>query len=203
MEVNDVVKKKVSEILLDPDNPNVMTEDEMQRLRNSMEKYGFLFPIIIDQKNQIVDGEHRYRIFKEKGLKEIPCIQMHFKSEAEKRVLRQAANKIHGTHDLEKDIKELDYIFRQDKKLLEDMLGMNQKHLDDMKNALHLIEPKFQKPSRTDEEVQDIMNKMDIKHVIHIPVSEELVLKIKAIMADNGLDDYEELIIFLISNLEQ
>ena len=66
MEVNDVVKKKVSEILLDPDNPNVMTEDEMQRLRNSMEKYGFLFPIIIDQKNQIVDGEHRYRIFKEK-----------------------------------------------------------------------------------------------------------------------------------------
>lgn len=200
MEVNDVKKINVNDVKLDPNNPNIMTEEELQRLENSMEKYGFLFPIIVDQHNVIVDGEHRFKVFRNKGLIEIPCIRMKFKSEAEKRALRQAANKIHGTHDLEKDIKELDFIYQQDKKLLEDMLGVNQQHLDDMKKALHLVQPKFQNPKY--EDVNDVMEKMDIKRVLHIPVSEELALKVKQVMTDNELSDYEELMVFLIDRLD-
>ena len=201
MEINDVQKINVKDVKLDPDNPNVMTDEEMQRLENSMDKYGFLFPIIIDQHNIIVDGEHRFRVFKDKGLTQIPCIKMRFNSDAEKRALRQAANKIKGTHNLEKDIKELDYIFKQDKKLLEDMIGVNAKHLDDMKRALHLVEPKFQHPKHS-EDVDDVMEKMDIKRVLHIPVSEEIAQRVKEIMKENGISDYEELIVFLIDELE-
>lgn len=201
MEVRDVTQIKIDQLSVDDKNPNVMTDEQMDQLRSSMDKYGFLFPIIVDQNNKVVDGEHRFLVMKERGMVDIPCIKMKFKNEAERRALRQATNKIHGHHDLAKDIEELDFILKQDSKLLDELLGMNEKHIDDMKKSLSLIKPQFHAPSESDEDVSKIMKDMDIKRVIHIPVSEELSLKLKQIMEDNDINDYEELLEFLVGQL--
>ena len=195
MKINPVTKINVDEISLDKDNPNVMQEDEMKRLRKSMESYGFLTPVVIDQNNMIVDGEHRFLVFKEYNIKEIPCIKLKFNSEAERRTLRQVMNKLSGTHDIEKDLKELEIIMENDAQMLEELTGITEKEIEDMRAELS-DEPHFQMP-KTDFEPED----EEEKHVLHIPVSDGLLSKIKFIMKKKDIDDYEELLEWLTSQV--
>ena len=55
----------ISEVKRDPDNPNVMSDAQMDALREIMKKYGFLGPLVLDSKQIIVDGEHRLAIYEE------------------------------------------------------------------------------------------------------------------------------------------
>ena len=49
----------------------------MKALRLSMERFGYLTPIVVDQNNLIADGEHRALIYKEFGLKKFPLTVSH------------------------------------------------------------------------------------------------------------------------------
>jgi hypothetical protein len=44
---------------LDSTNPNVMSDEQMQGLRESMRSFGYLNLVILDQKLMVADGEHR------------------------------------------------------------------------------------------------------------------------------------------------
>ena len=195
MKVNKVTTVDVNDVKLDPANPNVMDQDEMDRLRKSMDTYGFLTPLVLDQNNMLVDGEHRFTVFKEYNIKEIPCIKLKFNSEAERRTLRQVMNKLSGTHDIEKDLKELEIIMENDAQMLEELTGITEKEIEDMRAELS-DEPHFQMP-KSDFEPDE----QEEKHVLHIPVSDGLLSKIKFIMKKKDIDDYEELLEWLSSQV--
>src|ERR1051326_1983307 len=95
---NEVIKIPVDQIKIDETNPNEMTEEQMKALKYSMDKFGYLYPVIVDQENVLADGEHRLRIFQQIGMKEIPCIKLNL-TDTERRVLRQQMNKLHGKSD--------------------------------------------------------------------------------------------------------
>ena len=61
-----------------PDYPiREQTEDEYQRLTESIKNFGFVSPVVVvvrDGKFVIVDGRHRLRIARELGLKKIPAV---------------------------------------------------------------------------------------------------------------------------------
>lgn len=110
-----ITKLKISELVFDPSNPNVMTPKQMHGLRASMQKFGYLTPVVIDQNNRVADGEHRALVYREFGYTEIPVIKMHLETDADRRQLRQVLNKLHGTHDKEKDSDELLQIYESEK----------------------------------------------------------------------------------------
>src|ERR1044072_7257791 len=200
MIVNKVIKVKVEQITTDPNNPNEMTDDEMNRLRKSMDHYGFLFPIIIDQNNVVVDGEHRFLIFKEKGLKEIPCVQMNFQNDAQRRALRQATNKIHGNHNLQKDIEELEIILKDEGSLLKDLLDIESKDIEDLKKAANLSNTAFFKePLEKPDKADDVMRDIGMKKSIHLLLNEEVINRLDHIIEEEDLEDYNHLIEFLVS----
>ena len=69
----------ISTIQFDENNPNKLTDKQMEGLRQSMLRYGYLTPIIIDQNNLIVDGEHRLLVYKQLGYEKIPAYQLTLK----------------------------------------------------------------------------------------------------------------------------
>jgi len=92
----------------------------MKALAKSITDFGNVVPVIIDQNNMIVDGEHRVTVYRDKlGLKEIPAIRVHLASDAERKLMRQTLNKLKGYADREKDAFELNEL--RDVGLLNDL----------------------------------------------------------------------------------
>lgn len=100
----------ISELDLDPENPNEMNDIQMRGLKESLNKFGLLEPVIINQNHMVIDGEHRYLAWRALGNKKIMVTKLQFRDRSEERLLRQAMNKLHGKHDKQKDFNELDFL---------------------------------------------------------------------------------------------
>lgn len=118
-----------------------MTDKQMHGLRASMQKFGYLTPVVVDMHNKIADGEHRAIIYKEMGYTEIPAIRMKLETEADRRSLRQVLNKLHGTHDKEKDSDELLHIFESQK--LDELALMIAQPKDQLLQILQQYHPEY------------------------------------------------------------
>ncbi len=105
MNIHKLVQIPVEEIKLDKTNPNQMSAKSMDALKKVMEKYGFLAPIIVDQDNRMIDGEHRLRVMKDEGMKTVPAYKLEV-GKIDAKMLRQIMNKLHGEHDETKDALE-------------------------------------------------------------------------------------------------
>ena len=71
-EIN-ISKISVNKITFDETNPNILTKEQMKSLKLVMEKFGFLAPVILNKDLQVIDGEHRVRVYQELGKKTIPA----------------------------------------------------------------------------------------------------------------------------------
>jgi hypothetical protein len=102
------VWRKVKSLKFWKENPNFMEMPEFDALKKSIEKFGFIEPVIIDEKGLIIGGNHRatawYQLYGDE--KEIPCTVVDGLSKDEKNKLGLALNKIHGQNDLSK-LKDL------------------------------------------------------------------------------------------------
>lgn len=108
---------EVSKLKFDESNPNKMTDKQIDSLWKSIKKFGNLVPIIVNDKMQIADGEHRAMVYKEMGLKQIPAyVISEVNNDIQRRLLRQTMNKLKGQHEITKDANELSIIFA-DKKI--------------------------------------------------------------------------------------
>ena len=97
----------IDSLKFDETNPNQLSQEQMHGLRKSMETYGYLTPIVVDQNNLIADGEHRVLVYKEFGINKILAYRLHFDTDAERKMLRQTMNKLRGEHDFQKDVAEI------------------------------------------------------------------------------------------------
>ena len=184
----------VDSIKLDPTNPNEMSKEKMEALRKIMKEKGFLQPILIDQDSTMIDGEHRYIIYKEFGMKEIPCFRMNV-TDSERRLLRQTMNKVRGEHNPRDDVDDLvklskeigvlqlsQYLGQEEKELSDYLNSVNQVPesylsmiVDEKKNTKRMI---FISLKLTDDQAKKLMAEMgnnSIKDIVLIPVSGLLV----------------------------
>lgn len=80
-------------------NPQYCTPGQMDALKNSIVKDGFVSPILVRKmrggKYEIVSGNHRVIAAREIGLSEIPCITVAMTAETAKRMAMNL-NTIHG-----------------------------------------------------------------------------------------------------------
>ena len=92
----------IDRLQLDGDNPNKMKKNQLQALRNAIQKWGFIVPIITNRDLIVADGEQRLTVARELGMKQVPVIRLDVE-DVDRRILRQILNKLKGHH-----VKELD-----------------------------------------------------------------------------------------------
>lgn len=81
-------------------NPNIVPEEILAKLRAEIRQNGLVVPILVRKEGNdsylIVDGEHRWRVCKELGLQEIPCIIQDF-SDTEAKIKTLQLNYMRGS----------------------------------------------------------------------------------------------------------
>jgi ParB-like chromosome segregation protein Spo0J len=75
-------------------NARTHSKKQIRQLANSIVAFGFNTPMLIDENGVIIAGHARYAAAKLLGLKEVPVIEVQGLSEAKRRALALADNKI-------------------------------------------------------------------------------------------------------------
>jgi DNA modification methylase len=89
-----VIYRPVSALKPDPRNARTHPKRQIEQLVRSIQEFGFTNPILIDEADVLIAGHGRLRAAKELGLTDVPTITLAGLSEAQKKSLRLADNKI-------------------------------------------------------------------------------------------------------------
>lgn len=95
---------KIEELKAAEYNPRRASDKEYQDLKKSIEKFGFVEPIIVnenaDRMNVIVGGHFRVKVARDLGMTEVPCVYIDLNEETE-RELNLRLNKNVGEWDFD------------------------------------------------------------------------------------------------------
>ena len=96
-------------------NARTHSEEQVERIANSIQEFGFINPVLIDSEYGIIAGHGRVLGAKKLGMKEVPCLFVEDLTEAQKRAYIIADNK------LALDAGWDDEILKEELKALEEM----------------------------------------------------------------------------------
>ncbi len=106
-------------------NPRKMSAAEMKKLERSIQKFGFVEPVVVNKTTgDIVGGHQRTVAATNIGLTEVPVVYVEI-AEGEEKALNIALNKIHGEWDEEKLAELLKGMSQEEK----DLSGMEEKEI--------------------------------------------------------------------------
>jgi len=128
----------IEALKVDNENPNRLSPRRFEALKKSIQRFGFVVPIIANRDLLVADGEHRLRAAKALGVKQVSVVRLPV-DEVDRRLIRQVMNKLRGEHDLFMDAEEYYRIVSGDKRdLLKALVGETDVRID---NLLKLREP--------------------------------------------------------------
>ena len=98
------IKKAPVKDLVSPDwNPRQITNEELEKLKTSLEEFGYIEPIIInDVNNHVVGGNQRLRALIALGYDEVDVVYVHITDINKEKACNVALNKISGDWDEDK-----------------------------------------------------------------------------------------------------
>lgn len=107
-----IINKKIDELKPYEKNPR-FNDDAVEYVANSIKKFGFKVPIVIDKNGVIVAGHTRYKASLELGLEEVPCIVADDLTDKQIKAYRLADNKVSEKSNwnlelLEEELEDLD-----------------------------------------------------------------------------------------------
>lgn len=108
----EIVMKKTDDLIPYERNQKDHNEQQIRNVVNSIRRFGWKQPIVIDKKSVIIIGHCRYLAAKEMGLDEVPVVVASDLTEDEVRELRIADNKTNESEwnsFLGEDVKELKF----------------------------------------------------------------------------------------------
>ena len=77
-----------------PNNPRQHDTKQLIKIQNSIEKFGFINPILVDEHNEIIAGHARLAAARLAHLPQVPVIHLEHLSTAQKKAYRIADNKL-------------------------------------------------------------------------------------------------------------
>ena len=89
----------------DKDNPNSTTLRQQEQIWQSLQRYGWTYPILTNKEGELVDGEQRSLVCKNHDEFYAPVLRLPV-SDVDRRMLRQILNKLRGKHNKELDAAE-------------------------------------------------------------------------------------------------
>lgn len=75
-------------------NARTHSPEQINKLRSSLRKFGFVNPVIIDSDYGIIAGHGRVKAAKEEGIGEVPCVLADYLTEAQKKAYILADNRM-------------------------------------------------------------------------------------------------------------
>ena len=111
----NIIEKNLNDIKPYEKNPR-KNDNAVKYVVNSIKKFGFKSPIVIDKNNVIVCGHTRYKASKKLGLEKVPCIVADDLTDEQIKAYRLADNKVSELAEWDIDLlgEELDDIFNID-----------------------------------------------------------------------------------------
>ena len=122
-------------------------DKEFEKIKNSINEFGYCDPIILNSDMTIVGGHQRAKVLKELGYTEIDCVIIDIDKTKEK-ALNVALNKISGEWDFESLAKLLDDLRTEDYDI--ELSGF------DMKEAEKLWDEYMPKDEQDEEKIPDV-----------------------------------------------
>lgn len=125
----------VSKLLPYAGNAKVHGDAQVEELCRSISEFGFVNPVLIDERGEIVGGHGRVLAASRLGLKKVPIVRLSHLSERQIRALRLADNRISqsSTWDLEKLGEELSQLAALDVDL--SLTGFDEQEIDSLLKA--------------------------------------------------------------------
>lgn len=98
------IKKAPVKDLVSPEwNPRQITNEELEKLKTSLEEFGYIEPIIVnDVNNHVVGGNQRLRALIALGYDEVDVVYVHIEDINKEKACNVALNKISGDWDEDK-----------------------------------------------------------------------------------------------------
>jgi len=111
-------------------NPRTHSDKQISQLAASIQRFGFVAPIIVDEDNAIVAGNARWQAAIKLGYEDVPVIRVAFLTEADRRAFILAENRLAelAGWDQERLNAELQFLFEMDFDLT--VTGFELKDLD-------------------------------------------------------------------------
>jgi len=99
-----IVRVKIDQLKDAEYNPRVATDKEKEDLKESLKKFGFVEPIVVNsapgRKDVIIGGHFRVRVAKEMGIEEVPVVYINISDLEKEKELNLRLNKNLGQWDL-------------------------------------------------------------------------------------------------------
>ena len=75
-------------------NPRIHTEQQIEKLKASIQEYGIVLPVLIDSANVIIAGHAVVQACQQLGIEEIPCVRASHLTEAQTKAYILADNRL-------------------------------------------------------------------------------------------------------------
>ena len=122
-------------------NARTHSPEQINKLRASLREFGFINPVIVDDKFNIVAGHGRVMAAQAEGIKEIPCVYVDYLTEAQKKAYILADNRMAMDAGWDEEMLRVELEALQDMAFDLSMTGFDDKELADL--------------FKTDEHVED------------------------------------------------
>jgi len=92
---------RLNELKLSKYNPRKISEEDLEKLKKSIKKFGFIEPMIVNKDYTLIGGHQRLKALKELGYEEVEVVKLDLNKQDEKK-LNLALNRISGEWDFTK-----------------------------------------------------------------------------------------------------
>lgn len=103
-----VVNRKVDDLNPYENNARIHSKEQIGQIVNSIKKFGFTAPIIIDEENMILAGHGRYTAARKMEMESVPCIVLKDLTPEKKRAYVIADNRIAENAQWNKELLALE-----------------------------------------------------------------------------------------------
>ncbi len=115
-------------------NARTHNKEQITKLRSSLREFGFINPVIIDQKYNVIAGHGRIMAAKEEGIKEVPCVFVDYLTEAQKKAYILADNRLAEDAGWDENLLRIELESLQSEDFDLELTGFD---LDDIDNILN------------------------------------------------------------------
>ena len=126
---------EISKLVPYANNSRTHSKEQIKKLQASLREFGFVNPILIDRKYNIIAGHGRVLAAKEDGLETVPCVFVDHLTEAQKKAYIIADNRLAEDAGWDKELLSVELESLKELEFDIDLLGFDAAELNTLLNV--------------------------------------------------------------------